>query len=380
MNNQLFFLDKEWQKAKLRENRTEYVAVQVFREWKNKNFQKLVWGYYEPSAECTSVIIEHCGEKNPDRIVYYFSEGENEVSGRGFWAIMRRQLMRLYFADCCGFTPVVKWGRHTFYYDSQKDPQNDNVFEYYFKPVSPVSCVDALLSKNLVRSEGHHWRRMAYDYGISGSYSMSDDELKFLAETYKKHIHLNETTREYLKQEVTAKLQGKRMLGVHIRGTDFRFRAANHPVMVTPEEYLYEVQRLFSSGKYDQIFLATDDLDALELFQKNIPADQLVFYQDAMRGSGEISPTAEESLRPLHRYRLGLEVLRDVYALAYCTGLVCGLSQVSFAARYISLSLGREYGDCVVIDKGILTKDSKRARQWKKDGRKQTKKLRTDSK
>ena len=57
--------------------------------------------------------------------------------------------------------------------------------------------------------------------------------------------------------------------------------------------------------------------------------------------------------RKHHHYLLGLEVLRDMHALAACEGLLAGLSQVVSAARIHKKSIGGEYGDLMIMDKGI---------------------------
>ena len=46
-------------------------------------------------------------------------------------------------------------------------------------------------------------------------------------------------------------------------------------------------------------------------------------------------------------------MLRDMYTRAACDGLIAGLSQVSYAARIQKKSVGKEYGDLVILDKGI---------------------------
>ena len=49
----------------------------------------------------------------------------------------------------------------------------------------------------------------------------------------------------------------------------------------------------------------------------------------------------------------GYEVLRDMYALAFCDGLVAGLSQVVNCARIVKESSGEEYDTLCIINNGI---------------------------
>ena len=50
---------------------------------------------------------------------------------------------------------------------------------------------------------------------------------------------------------------------------------------------------------------------------------------------------------------MGYEVLRDMYALAACDGLVAGLSQVVNCARIVKESSGEEYDTLCIINNGI---------------------------
>ena len=191
-----------------------------------------------------------------------------------------------------------------------------------------------------------------------------------MAEIYKEYIHLNASTQEYIDANISRCINGGRILGVHVRGTDFNHGYSGHPRVVTPKEYLEKTKEIFSKGKYDRIFLATEDSGALELFRNEFDKE-LVYYDDVFRSANDIGPHIMPDNRPLHHYKLGLEVLRDVYTLANCDALVCGLSQVSFTARYVNLALGRKFEQVEVINKGINKNDSacakKHRRIWIKE-------------
>ena len=60
-----------------------------------------------------------------------------------------------------------------------------------------------------------------------------------------------------------------------------------------------------------------------------------------------------ESDREHHHYKLGLEVLRDVYTLASCEYFLAGMSNVSLAAQYIRIANGSEHKKVVILDNGI---------------------------
>ncbi len=78
--------------------------------------------------------------------------------------------------------------------------------------------------------------------------------------------------------------------------------------------------------------------------------------EDTLRSGNHSGAHESISERPLHHYKLGLEVLRDIYTLANCDSLVCGLSQVSIAAQYINAAIGRKFKKVVILNNGINEK------------------------
>ena len=98
--------------------------------------------------------------------------------------------------------------------------------------------------------------------------------------------------------------------------------------------------------------MATDDKKTVEQFQMAF-GDKLVYYKDVVRSDGDETVMKSQSQRENHHYLLGLEVLRDMLTLAACDGLAAGLSQVSYSARIQKKSMGQEYRDLVVLNKGI---------------------------
>ncbi|MDE7327733.1 MAG: hypothetical protein K2N63_15890, partial [Lachnospiraceae bacterium] len=125
------------------------------------------------------------------------------------------------------------------------------------------------------------------------------------------------------------------------------------PVWIHAKTFVEPVRKCISGGgEYEQVFLATDSLEAIELFKKEF-GDILVFYQDVQRSDGDVGVHEIENSRKNHHYLLGMEVLRDAYTLAACDSLVAGLSNVSFAAQYIKAANGSEYAEVVILDQGL---------------------------
>lgn len=340
-------------------NKCLYVAVRCLYSFSTKDFQNLIYSYYAESQEMTSLLIEHSGELCPRDTIYWiqFYRTNEKRKGPGFFAMMRRLLEMLNFADTMNLIPVVEWGEKSAYYDHDMDAVTHNVFEYYFQPVSNVDCREVSDYKNIIKAkEGNGTFLMPHASSFAASYLVTEEEIEQLGYIYGKYIHLNTETKEYLEKEIKGKLRFKRTLGLHVRGTDFNVGFKDHPIVISPTEFLNSTLQEIKTNKYEQVFLATDDQNVLRLFQKSL-GDTLVYYEDTARSDDNVGVHSHSIERPKHFYRLGLEVLRDVYTLANCEGLICGLSQVAFAARYIKKSLGHSYGSLIILNHGVKSSE-----------------------
>ena len=100
--------------------------------------------------------------------------------------------------------------------------------------------------------------------------------------------------------------------------------------------------------------MASDDATVIELFKRTFGED-LLFYEDTYRSTdgSAIHYNNEQVNRNLHKYLLGLEIIRDYYTLGYCDGLITGNSNVSICARIVKYSTDKQFDNLVIIDKGI---------------------------
>ena len=351
-----------------------YVLAQCISHKKDPKYIRLIRGYYDNPLDYTTFLVEHKGEKHPDKIIYVISFGEPDEDDPynsqkrygGLCALLRRSLSGMKFPDMTGMTPTVLWGTASWYHDTGMDPITKNVFEYYFEPISCIPHEEIKECRNVIEPNFATNRYFAIEKvdDVLGHYRIDQEEIEKLSYLYKKYVHLNQKTREYLEEQV-GKIINRNggILGVHVRGTDFSLGTKDHPVMILPEEYIEKVKEIYSTGAYHKIFIATDDANVLKLFKEEFQ-EELLYYEDVMRSENYMGAYTILSDRPLHQYKLGLEVLRDVYTLASCDALVCGMSQVAIAARYISHSMGRSFKDLVILDQGIHEKSSEAMRLY----------------
>lgn len=320
-------------------------AAYCFQKGKDAGFIKRVKAL---DGESNLVAIEKQPGKEQENIIYYI---DMDKLDSGFFAVYNKLLTLLYFADAYGLKPVVRWGKSFCY--AQEHPVNgtENPFEYYFQQPAGLSLTDIQRYSCVLKARKENSNPANALNENPNGYSRSESFLNEMARISARYIRLNEVMSRHIAEE-TAAVKAKRTLGVHVRGTDFKKNYNGHPVQVAAMEYLKEAARVFQTGGYEQVFLATDDADAVQLFQKQF-GNRLFYYEDVTRSSGDDTVMHSQSERENHHYLLGAEVLRDMHALAACEGLIAGLSQVSYAAQIQKKSTGREYQDLFIINKGI---------------------------
>lgn len=362
----------------LKKNDRLYVIARCIRGLNNPDYFKLVKGYYESTYKYTSVLAKHNGMKFPDKVIYsikYFVPKNNTDIAKGsggFCATFRLILGQLLFSDMFDMIPVVEWGSNSIYYDSSMDHVTKNVFEYYFEPVSNVDYREVNECKNVI--EAHYSQAHYFIGSVLNSTIVKQDEIEQLGNIFKKYIRFNKTTKEYIDENLNSILNKKeKILAVHVRGTDYNIGLKNHPKIITPQEYLSVAKDIYSKGLYDKVFLATDDKNVLELFEREFK-DNLLYYTDVFRTENHYGPHSTYSTRPMHYYKLGLEVLRDIYTLANCDSFVCCLSGVATTARYVKVALNQKFEEIIVLDHGINDKDSSEAKmrmsEWQRMNKK----------
>ncbi len=321
-------------------------ALYCYKKGQDSRFVNTVKQFGEKN---NLIYVESYGEKQTSDTIFLI---DMEESHSGFFAEHNRLLALLYFADKYDMKPVVRY--HAGYCYAEAHPVNgtDNPFEYYFEQPAGIGLENLASCKRVFRSRKENSYEVNRLCETPNGYTRSEEYLNEMARITAKYIRLNTIVGTKVEEEIHALLGGGKALAVHVRGTDFKQNFNGHPVAISADEYLKETVRVFEQGEYEKVFLATDDSTALKKYQERF-GEKVVFYQDVVRSDGEDTVMHSDRPRENHRYLLGYEVLRDMYTLAACDGLIAGLSQVSYAARIQKKSTGKEYGSLVILEKGI---------------------------
>ena len=89
-----------------------YIMARCLKNLNDPNFIKLIRGYYDNSQDYVSMLIEHKGEKYPDKIIYHIGfcvPDNNKTPARdcsGFCALLRKTLLSMSFPDALG---MILW-------------------------------------------------------------------------------------------------------------------------------------------------------------------------------------------------------------------------------------------------------------------------------
>jgi CBS domain-containing protein len=295
--------------------------------------------------------LRNCSINAQGTAVYFIEEDNKDL---GFCAMYRAWLEYIYLADVCGMIPVVQAGNHFAYKEDGMINGTRNAFEYYFLQPTSIGIREAGKKKNILRSCVFH--RGMVELVLTGKYAHYEYTKRYMhemARIVRKYINFNEQTQQYVAAGIKKLgIEDTKVLGVHIRGTDFRAKYDNHPIYVTEDDCFQEVNKLMQEKGYEKIFVATDDMRILKNFCIEY-GNKMCFYEDVERSNKNRSVAFSKSSRKQHRYLLGLEVIRDMYTLSKCVGLVAGISQVAICAQMHKLADRRHYEDIKIIDKGI---------------------------
>lgn len=295
--------------------------------------------------------LSNCSINAKGRVVYFIEEDNKDL---GFCAMYRAWLEYIYLADVCGMIPVIQAGEHFAYREDGMINGTRNAYEYYFSQPATIGIREARKKKDVLYSQVYHRQMVALVLtGKCAHYGYTKRYMYEMARIVRKYIKFNEQTQTYVTVGIKKLgIEDAKVLGVHIRGTDFRAKYDNHPVYVTEEDCFREVDRLMQEKEYEKIFLATDDVRILKNFREKY-GNKICFYKDVERSNKNKSVAFSKNSRKQHRYLLGLEVIRDMYTLSKCSGLVAGVSQVAICAQIHKLACRQRYEDIKIIDKGI---------------------------
>lgn len=298
----------------------------------------------------SSRVINFSLRVNKKRI--YIIRRKNTTSG--FFSNYLYVLGHIMYCEKKGYIPIVDMENYlTPYNENKKIFGTCNSWEYYFyQPTRTISLEKAYSSKNAILSANKYFHNFVGVYEI-----LDEDRIRLLNSYISKYIIIkDELINEFnnIFNELLGNSEGK-ILAVHIRGTDM-ISTANHPTPPTIETYMKEVDKILSTGRYTKILLCTDDENSIFLFKERY-GNMLIITNSLRSNDGVTPPHKMRSIRDNHNYKLGKEVLQDMYFLSKADSLICCFSNVSYVAIIIN---NCRYENVINLSSGLIYKGSKK--------------------
>ena len=269
--------------------------------------------------------------EQPEEYVYVI----RRYPGAGFFSDFFYVLSHMEYAN-------KKWGQLKFVVDMENYPtlyKEDesldgitNQWEYYFRQPSSMKVTDIDKCGHIIySSNGFKTGDIPLYAGLQAPKVFPTQEVvNEINRRYLPCIPFTESTLEYINKGRDI-FENKKVLGIHLRGTDMIIDPT-HPNPFTLDNLIDFIMKYELNQKYDKFFVCSDTEKYVEIMKKIFPDKTIVL--DALRATNDIETGIhkQKNGRYRNKYKMGLEVIKDMMWLAMCDGLVCGHSNVTYAA------------------------------------------------
>ena len=190
----------------------------------------------------------------------------------------------------------------------------------------PFDSTAEQVTKECDRTTGH--------YNFSFTMAWRPRELRRWTRAYQALVHLNDETQQYVDADYSAIISEEdHVLGVLCRGTDYTaIRPKGHPRQPSVEQVIEEVRKQMQTGRYNKIYLATEDQRIAQQFEEAFP-QQIVtnrrqYFDEAFEAMYSKNNRLDITDVNLHRddanYWRGVQYLSSMMILSRCEALVAG--------------------------------------------------------
>lgn len=281
--------------------------------------QQLIWcAHKHENPDSKRYVLNHFGDASVHRTYYVIRINQPICGLASFEAIIACYCA---YAEKRGFLPIVDLQNLPTMYHEAEEVGKINIWERYYEQPEGLSLVDTSTAKKVIFGDYSNPRTHLVRFWYM------DNPLNRNKYTcyHQKYIRINEKMRQIVDQtaEELGFNEGQRILGVVARGTDYRaLKPVLHAVVPSDDKMILRTREVMLAQKCTRLFLATEDLDILEAFQRAFP-EKLVFTNQKRFRTQEKQMIAHyASDRPNDRYLRGEEYLTALELLARCDCLI----------------------------------------------------------
>lgn len=179
----------------------------------------------------------------------------------------------------------------------------------------------------------------------------------FWREFIEKNMRLNEKMLKYVEEMKKSIIpdDANRILGVLLRGTDFtNNRPKNHPICPTVEEAIPDIERIYNSGKFDYIFLASEDQKVVDQMKEHFGNKILMVPQQRVSDvGGKLLYEVCMENKEIDVHKWGYDYISSMMILSQCKGFMACRTSGAVAAYLF----GKEYDDVFFWNLGRYVTD-----------------------
>lgn len=288
-----------------------------------------------------SMLFQHCyGEQNPDKTFYVLSHPYHLRDG--LLSFLFAFLEQMDIVERNGYIPVVDMQNYWNQYIEEDKLGLENVWEYYYEPLSDYSLEEVYRSKNVILGYDDNCYKANYDKKY---------DINRMSELYGKYIRYQQNILPLVEEEYRKRIKpDKKTLGVLYRGTDMStLKLRNHPVQPTLEEMITLTHRYMNEWECEKAFLSTEDAEAAERFKTEFGSALSCTDQKRFGNTGDKWLSHIEFERKNDKYLRGLEYLITIELLSRCDSLLAGICTGSICAQIMN---GGKYQHLKMVDKG----------------------------
>jgi hypothetical protein len=270
----------------------------------------------------------------PDSYVYVI----RRYPGAGFFSDFFYVLSHMEYA-------MKKWGGRydlkividmenydTLYKEDEEIDGITNQWEYYFRQPSGIKLSDLNDYGHVIFSANGFKPEEIPLYAGSEFQKVFPNKciVEKINRLYLPMIPFSPKTKAFISEGKEIFMDGK-VLGIHMRGTDM-MSDPTHPNPFMIEDLIRFIKERKIDEKYTSFFVCGDTEKYMEIMKEKFPGK--IYVLDALRATDDTITGIhkQKNSRDRNKYKMGLEVIKDMEWLSMCDGLICSHSNVAYAA------------------------------------------------
>lgn len=286
---------------------------------------------FDPQFKDDYVQYRSFGELNPDKTFYVL---RYDFPKAGIYTVCFDFLPQFEWAEAQGYIPIVDMEHYRLPLWGETDAEG-NLWEMYFQQVSNGISLDKVYkSKNVILGwkNGMDYKNPFIRPNWNCIETFDNKSIKHWSRVFNRYVVLNQNILKRADKFYDEHMKGKRILGVAMRES-YRWCALRnpelgnaHPVLLTPEQSIQQVEQYMEEWKCNYVFLVSDDEECASKFREYY-TDQCILYNRSrcmffVQGKPVIEARYKEDVieERVKNYLIEIELL------SRCTSIVSGMT------------------------------------------------------